>query len=260
MSKYEELNSENSHDEIKKKNKDSKTILFWSEDPNILFKSEYLFEFFPIESMTYEQKMNSISRLIIFLTIIAFIFTRNIRLLLIATIILASIFLLYTYQKKEEIKKENLSNSEEDEIEPFGNRALEILGQKNIKIPENVFDEPTSANPFSNVLMSDYDYNPNKKPAAPCYNEKVNNDILGQAKQLVIDANPDQPNIADKLFKSLGDQLEFEQSLRPFHSTPSTTIPNDQSAFADFCFGSMISNKEGNLFSAARNLPRYTGN
>lgn len=257
MSKNEELNIVNNHDENKKNESGTKSILFWSEDPNILFKSEYIFEFFPTENMSYEQKMNSISRLIIFLTIVAFIFTRNIRLLLIATIILASIFLLYNYQKKEEAKKENMNENIE---ESFENQADVILAQKNIKIPDNVFDEPTSANPFSNVLMSDYDYNPNKKPAAPSYNEKVNNDILGQAKQLVIDANPDQPDIADKLFKSFGDQYEFEQSLRPFHSTPSTTIPNDQSAFADFCFGSMISNKEGNLFSAARNLPRYTGN
>ena len=105
--------------------------------------------------------------------------------------------------------------------------------------------------------MTDYDYNPNKKPAAPSYNNKVNNDILGQAKQLVQNANPDQPDIADKLFNSLGDQLFFEQSLRQFNSNPSTTIPNDQGAFADFCYSGMVSAKEGNMFALARNLSRY---
>ena len=105
--------------------------------------------------------------------------------------------------------------------------------------------------------MSDYDYNPNRKPAAPSFNENINHDILGQAKQLVKNANPDQPDIADKLFKDLGDQLYFEQSLRPFNSNPSTTIPNDQGAFADFCFGGFISAKEGNSFALARNLARH---
>ena len=79
-----------------------------------------------------------------------------------------------------------------------------------------------------------------------------------EAKQLVVKSNPNQPDIADKLFKDLGEQYVFEQSLRPFHSNPSTTIPNDQQAFAEFCYGSMVSCKEGNPFACARNLTRHT--
>jgi hypothetical protein len=112
-------------------------------------------------------------------------------------------------------------------------------------------------NPFSNVLLTDYDYNPNKKPAAPSYNDSVQQDILGQAKQLVSDMHPDQPDISDKLFSGIGDRLEFEQSMRQFISNPSTTIPNDQTAFAQYCFGNAISAKEGNLFALARNLNRH---
>ena len=106
--------------------------------------------------------------------------------------------------------------------------------------------------------MTDYDYNPHKKPAPPSFNVNVNDDILNQAKQNVIDCNPGQPDIADKLFRDLGDQLVFEQSMRPFYSTASTTIPNDQTSFAEFCYGSMISCKEGNKFACARNLSRHT--
>jgi hypothetical protein len=106
--------------------------------------------------------------------------------------------------------------------------------------------------------MSDYDYNVNKKPAPPMYNQNVSGDVLSQAMQLVRESNPDQPDIADKLFKDLGEQYVFEQSLRPFYSNPSTTIPNDQEAFADFCYGSMGSCKDGNQFACARNLARHT--
>jgi hypothetical protein len=81
----------------------------------------------------------------------------------------------------------------------------------------------------------------------------VDDTILTQAKSLVQKLNPNQPNISDKLFRDLGEQFVFEQSLRPFYSNASTTIPNDQSAFADFCYGNMISCKEGNLFACARN-------
>jgi hypothetical protein len=102
------------------------------------------------------------------------------------------------------------------------------------------------------VLLTDYEDNPNKKPAPASYNRANTQDILTQAKEFVKTANPDQPDIADKLFKDLGEELQFEQSMRPFYSTSATTIPNDQEAFADFCYGSMVSCKEGNMFACSR--------
>ena len=221
---------------------------FWSDDPNVLLKQEYMFEFFPVSTMAYEQKLNAISRTVIVISIISFLLTNNIRIIVISAITLFSIFILYFYQEtKMKTGKEG-----------FNDAGIAYLNENNIQIPQNTFVDPTSANPFGNVLLTDYDYNPNKKPAPPAYTSSVNNDILTQAKQLVVESNPDQPDIADKLFKDLGDNLNFEQSLRQFNSNPNTTIPNDQAAFADFCYGSMVSCKEGNLFACARNLARHT--
>ena len=42
--------------------------------------------------------------------------------------------------------------------------------------------------------------------------------------------------------------------MRPFYSTANTTIPNDQGAFADFCYGSMVSCKEGNPFACTKQM------
>ena len=249
------------------------SVKFWSEDPNILLKSEYMLEFFPTENMTYEQKLNAITRLIIVMTVVGFVVSQNIRLLVVSVITLTAIYLYYVYQKKEMLKKEGkkvkFENFDTSPSEPSGPPGLSSLSSLSGPVtaalnktgsnidPSQVFEPPSAQNPFSNVLMSDYDYNPNRKPAAPSFNENINHDILGQAKQLVKNANPDQPDIADKLFKDLGDQLYFEHSLRPFNSNPSTTIPNDQGAFADFCFGGFISAKEGNSFALARNLARH---
>jgi hypothetical protein len=121
----------------------------------------------------------------------------------------------------------------------------------------NVFREPDSTNPFGNVLVTDYLYDPQRKPAPPASNEIVNDNIIEQAKEFVRKSNPDQPDLTEKLFQDLGDQYVFEQSLRPFTSTPSTTIPNDQQSFTDFCYGSMTSCKEGNAFACAKNVARY---
>jgi hypothetical protein len=221
---------------------------FWSENPNVLLDPRYLTELFPTESMCYSQKLNAVSRLVIVLTVIGFLFTRSIRSLIISLITLMSIYFLHhTYMQDLE-----------QSYEGFENPAIDLLMQNNIPVSSDSFMEPSSDNPFSNVLLNDYDYNPEKKPAPPVGKPNVNTKILEEAKQLVQNMNPSQPDIANKLFKDLGNQYVFEQSLMPFYSNPSTTIPNDQTAFADFCYGSMVSCKEGNPFACAKNLSRHT--
>lgn len=229
---------------------------FWGENPNILFQSSYLFEFFPVEGMTYNQKLNSITRTVLILAIVGFLFTQNIRIFAVSGVTIFAIYLLHYYHELERNrmaqKKQAIGQGSKEGFE--NSPADAYFKENNLPIPTQLFDTPNSHNPFSNVLISDYDYNPNKKPAPPANNDN----ILNQAKQMVMDANPDQPQIADKLFNDLGEQYVFEQSLRPFHSNPGTTIPNDQGAFADFCYGSMVSCKEGNAFACARNLSRHT--
>jgi hypothetical protein len=204
--------------------------------------------------MSYNQKLNAISRTVILLTILSGIYSSSFRILIIGSITLIAIFLLHYYKDKEVEKKVGIKHKT---MEGFANPALEVLKKYPID-PKNTFNTPSSTNPFSNVLMPDYEYNPKKNPAPPAFNENINTSILEKAKQLVVEANPGQPDIADKLFKDLGEQFVFEQSLQPFYSNAATTIPNDQAGFADFCYGSMVSCKEGNLFACARNLDRHT--
>jgi hypothetical protein len=234
-------------------------IPFWTESPGILIDNAYLMEFFPTEQMTYYQKLNAISRAIIVLMIITLIITRTMRPVIVSAITLFAIYILYYYHSKDEKEKDRKKRASLEAIENFevSKPVEDYFKHNNVTIPDDLFDKPTSTNPYSNVLNSDIQYNPNKKPAPPAFNYDVNNQILKQAKQLVVEANPDQPDIADKLFKDLGDQYVFEQSLRPFNTAASSTIPNDQAAFAEFCYGSMISCKEGNQFACARNLSRH---
>jgi hypothetical protein len=226
----------------------SDEIPFWSKNPNILLQNV---ELFPVEAMTFEQKLNAITRGIILLSIVAMIFSRDIRFVIVLMFTVLAIYLYY----EREMERTKKGRTEEH----FENPADLVLKMASPELSkDDVFEDPDSSNPFGNALVTDYEYNPNKKPAPPAFNEGVNEKIMKQAKTLVQELNPDQPNIADKLFKDLGEQYVFEQSLRQFTSNPSTTLVNDQTGFADFCYGSMTSCKEGNLFSCARNLPRHT--
>lgn len=222
-----------------------KQIPFWFDNPNVILHSKYIYEIYPNEDMTYNQMLNAVTRSVLLLAIVIFLLSPSKKLLFILVVTMGIIYLMYHYHDKT---TEGFTEAVKDYLEDNDDADM----------TQNVFSEPTSENPMGNVLVSDYQDNVDKKPAPPSYNRNIQEQITEAAKQTVQEANPDHPNIADKLFKGLGEELSFEQSLRPFSSNPATTIPNDQGAFADFCYGSMVSCKEGNQFACARNLSRHT--
>lgn len=233
------------------------TLQFWTQNPNVLFDSQHITEFFPTGDMSYEQKLNAITRTVIILTIISFAYTRKTHILMISLITLLAIVLLHYTQTNREtfmgVGYKTTDNNVPQLNEQYRKWAIPIESKG--------FYPPNAGNPFGNVLLPDYEYNPDKLPAIPIYTKEGYDKTLEQAKQMVVQCNPGQTNIAEKLFTDLGDQLVFEQSMQPFYTNPSTSIPNDQAAFADFCYGSMISSKEGNMQALERNSPhRHTLN
>jgi hypothetical protein len=96
-----------------------------------------------------------------------------------------------------------------------------------------------------------------EKICSSSFVKETEKEILDKTKEAIQKMNPTFPGMTDKLFASLDDHFEFEQSARQFYSNPATTVPNDQGAFAAFCYGEMISCKEGNQFACVRDAPRY---
>ena len=239
MTDEKEIKNDEIQNDEPKKETIQNIIPFWSDNPNILLNNDFMFELFPVEKMSFEQKLNAISRLVVLLTLMSFFYTKSVRILFIGAV---SLFFIFMLHKSKTVENNEIKKKKEG-FSPFLKTAD----------LNDVFREPDSTNPFGNVLVTDYIYNPKRKPAPPASNQNVNDDIIEKAKEVVRKSNPDQPDITEKLFKDLGDQYVFEQSLRPFHSTASTTIPNDQQSFSEFCYGSMVSCKEGNAFACAKN-------
>lgn len=227
-------------------------ILFWSENPNVLLDPKHALEFFPTETMSFNQKLNALTRIVLVLTLISYLFTKKPRILIVSLISLLCIFLLHysTVQKSSEGFQEGDSG-----FRKFYDRNGPYV---EVDVQENQYQASEPSNPLSNVMLTDYDYNPHKKPAPPSYTIKDKDIILEETKKQIQLLNPGQPNIDKKLYQDVTDNLDLEQSMRQFYSTANTTIPNDQQGFAEFCYGDMISAKEGNMFAAVRNNPRYT--
>ena len=122
------------------------------------------------------------------------------------------------------------------------------------------YTQPSVVNPSMNVLLTEINDDPNRKSAAPAFNPIVNNDINKKTKQFIA-KNFDDKNIDERLFNDLGDNFEFDQSMRAWHPMPNTTIPNDQQSFAEFCFKDMIACRDinNNELACVRNAPpRWT--
>ena len=90
--------------------------------------------------------------------------------------------------------------------------------------------------------MDEYKYNPKRQPAAPIYNDQIKQQVNENAK-----------SENSRLYKNLGDNIIYENSMRNFHTMPNTKIPNDQKEFALFCYGNMPSCKEGDSLQCTKN-------
>ena len=56
--------------------------VFWLDKPSILFNKKKVTELWPQNKYSFECKLNAITRLVILLTILGYLFTRNIKILI----------------------------------------------------------------------------------------------------------------------------------------------------------------------------------
>ena len=231
------------------------SIPFFTTNPKILLNNQYIMEIFPNSNMEYNQKLNAISRLIILLSLLALIFTRNISFFIIGIIGLIAIYILFINQSKTKITKENFQNIINDDMIPIQNK--EITSDTLKQFMKNDFQMGDKKNPFGNVLLTDIGDHPERKSAPPAFNPDVYEDITRSTKKLVQTLNPEIKNTNKQLFGSLSDNFYLDQSNRNFFSTANTRVTNDQGAYAKFLYGNMPSGKESGL-QRIKDNPRYT--
>jgi hypothetical protein len=235
------------------------TTTFWSNDLSILLNKDYITELWPTSNMTYEEKLNAITRLVILLSILGYIFTMSTNIILIGFLMIAVIFLLYRMQKRK-LTKEILTSKEGFS----GINNSNSNSQGTIITPDTLksylksdFNNVNKKNPLGNVLLTEIVDNPTRKPAPPSFNTEVYEDINVTTKKMVQSLNPGIKNTNKQLYGDLGEQFEFDQSQRSFYSTPNTKIPNDQGAFANFLYGDMPSCRNGDAFACIQDNVRY---
>jgi hypothetical protein len=230
------------------------TSLFWVNDPFVLVQT---LEIWPQPSMTFQEKMNAISRLVFSLSFLGFLFTQSIRFFVIGIVTLSIIAGLY-FSRNQKNKSASVEGFDMDNSKK---KQTQLTPQTLYPLMKEEFKSGTKNNPFGNVLLTEITDDPERNPAPPSFNVDVHKNILKHTKQMVQQSNPDLKDSNKLLFSSLTDQFDLDQSSRIFHSTANTRVANDQGAYAQWLYGSMPSSKESNFAGAVQRVAdsyRYT--
>ncbi len=232
-----------------------------------LMNKEYITEVWPNTYMTTERKLNAISRLVIILSVLGFIFSgQNVRFLLIGLITILVLVLMYNKNSKEGFNNKQGSNlAVADESTPINTIDYETghikLDQNTLKPYLNKEFHPVSRkNPMGNVLLTEIMDNPDRKSAPPSFNPQVYDEINTATKKAVQRMNPDIKNANKQLYGDLASNFEYDLSMRNFYTMPNTRVTNDQGSFSQYLYGDMKSSKSSDFDGAImreKNAERY---
>jgi len=178
----------------------------WFSDPAELFNTHKLLNFWPTSSQSPDERVNSSTRFILYMSTLVYLIKRDVRVYLLALMVIGVLFILY--------KSNTITQSDV----PYP-----LLSQQT----NNSCQLPTPDNPMANVLLNDYEDDPNRPPA--CFYPTVEKEV----KKYLDDTIPFD---ADRSRSSLP-RYQRQFGARQFVSAPVTTIPNNQTEFAEWCYG-----------------------
>lgn len=176
----------------------------WFNDTTVLYNNKVITEFWPNKYQSYNQRTNALSRLIIILGVVLSVYRQSYDAMFVSVIMLFVIYTLWKLKKDNNINNMN-SNINMKHYNPLGSKKTNQRCQNSNR-----------NNPFANVLIGD---NVNRRPACP-------------SSELSLEGAFD-----NKLYKNDYDVFNRQQSQRQYYTTSNTSIPNDQSGFANWLYG-----------------------
>lgn len=174
------------------------------DDPKQIFRADKITEFWPIKEHSAEERVNATARFIIYATCILYMIRRDIRVFILGFTCLG---VLYVMENSNMIKGSSIPEEFDDQTP--------------------VCQLPSQDNPMGNVLISDYDGRPDR-PSACEYHS-----VRDEVNHMLADRIPYGPQ------KSRSPTPEYQRNAysRQFVSGPVTSIPGDQTGFAEWLYG-----------------------
>lgn len=183
----------------------------WFDDPLELIKPDRLMAFWPTNDQTPEERVNAISRFMLYSVLISFPINRDPRVMILALLVIGAVFALY----KRGLVKDYATPVHVDG-EVYSGAACQ---------------RPTRDNPMANILLSDIHDNPNRPPA--CDFQAVKGDVMKYLDNTI-------PYDAGRSRSALPEQQRAAAS-RQFVTQPVSTLPGAQTDFAEWLYGAKFS-------------------
>jgi hypothetical protein len=177
------------------------------EDPKQLVHSEKITEFWPTSEQTAEERVNATARFIVYATCILYLIRRDVRVLVLGA---TGLGVLYVMERSNMIR-----NGVNDFIGGYDSES------------ESSCQKPTLNNPMGNVLMNEYTDRPDRPSA--CDVSSADDKV----KQMLSQGIPYGPT------RSRSPLPEHQRNAftRQFVTMPVTSIPGDQTEFAEWLYG-----------------------
>jgi hypothetical protein len=185
--------------------------MFWINDINELFKPTLI----PTDYMSIDEKLNTLTRLIIFICLILALVLQESKVILLMIILVLFVVIVQTFQHTN---KANVDS---------------FLDENNLQVVDNsVCIKPTKNNPFMNPNFLDIKENDDPPKACPITDTTVASNV---------------DDIYDStMFHNVDDIYDRSTSKRQFYTVPGSRIPNDQTTFANWLYNRGASCKENN--------------
>ena len=212
------------------------TTPFWYNDPTILFSQDSITEIFPSKRFDILRKLNAIVRLSIFYTIIMYLLRKEQKYLIIPLIVMGITWIVWYKQEdihNDAVLKESMSDNIDDLVK-INDLSTEC------RVPDK-------ENPFMNPTLADYGSDkPSPPKSCPSYNNKG---VQRRVEEL----------FNEDLYRDANDIFGKNNSQRQFYTVPGNQVPNDQGAFAQWCYGTPPTCKEGNQLACLTGMGRSGG-
>nr|QOI90449.1 hypothetical protein HWQ62_00313 [Pyramimonas orientalis virus] len=185
-------------------------MAIWYKDIVDFFNINNVLVFYPTSEMEYHEKLNSIMRMVLYLSVILYTLKNDIKVFILFIVVGIVTYILFSLDENKEKyldDKFEYGEYEEDEKELDEMRKCTM---------------PNKDNPFMNVMMNEYVDNPKRKKAC-----KINKTV---DKYIDTYFNED-------LYRSIDDIYNKNASERQYYTMPVTEIPNNQDKFAQWLYG-----------------------
>ena len=194
---------------------------FWYNQPNILYDTNYLFEFFPVKEYDIIRKLNAIVRLSIYYSILMYCYNKNTNIF--AVPVVAGLVTYFMWKKNSSVQINNFDTQLRNDVPNLISLPEHNIGCK----------LPTKDNPFMNTPFFDVAANKELPKSCTSYDNK------GIQRKI-------EKEFDKGLYRNYTDIFGKENSQRQFFSVPGRGGVPDQSSFAHWLYRTPDTCKEGN--------------